>query len=378
VNEKAPASRARRLCRLSRVTCHARAALLLEVIVALTIMVAAMGILGAQLISGLRITEEAETQTRAAQLADRILTLLELDLQTVERFFAERTVEGDFGLQYPGWFWRAQVEQTDTPGLGLVSVEVLRQPDYERRDSIEGATVVRQMHLLKADPGRIDLARDFGYSQEQIELITSTIPIPGFDPANVNPQELVALDPATLLELLPALLPLLQQYAGGGMPLPDNLPPELRELLGGAGGDVRIPRFRGVSPGGASAIGGGGNPQTDMLRDLIRSRLGDQITDEQLDQLLSNMGGGGPRRGGGMGGRGGGPDRGGSMGGADGGALTGPPRGGPRRGGAGGGRGDGTGVDAGGNPDALDISEIDRLRNERNNRRGGGGRRGGG
>ena len=60
---------------------HRRAALLLEIIVALTIMVSAMAFVGAQLIGGLRMVAYADQQARAGELADRMLAILELDTE---------------------------------------------------------------------------------------------------------------------------------------------------------------------------------------------------------------------------------------------------------------------------------------------------------
>lgn len=279
-----------------------RGALLLEVILALTIMIATMGMLGTQLINGLRMTEFGQEQTRASQLVNRMMTLLELDLETVARFFDERTIDGDFGEQYPGWFWRATVDETDTLGLGLVTIEVLHQADPDRQDSIDDARLVRQMHLLKADPGRIDLAADFGLSEERIAQFAESIPIPGFDPASLNPQELVSLDPAMLLDLLPQLMALFQQLTGGRLPseLSGLAPDAIGDLLGGVG------RPPGISPGGAAGVGGD-NPTQAAIRALLESQLGGQLSQQELDDLLSQVGAntGGNRRGGDGGGRGG-------------------------------------------------------------------------
>jgi hypothetical protein len=214
-----------------------RAALLLEVVVALTIMVAAMGMLGAQLVSGMRMTGEAEQLTRAAQLADRMLAVIELDPNTVQRFFEQREIDGNFESdtypQYRGWFWRAMVEELpDNQELGRVTIEILHQRGFENAEDIEEARVVRTLHLLKANPGRINLAEDFGVPEEQLDLLSQMIPIPGVDPTALDPQALVSLDPEMLLELLPIILPLLQQFSGGRIPS-DLSPDMLRDLLRG-------------------------------------------------------------------------------------------------------------------------------------------------
>jgi len=170
-----------------------RGALLLEVVVALTVTVTALGLLGAQLIGGLRMTEYAAELTRATQLADRVLALLELDPNTVDRFVEQREADGDFGPQYPGWFWRAYAEPLEdtvvTVGLGeeeaegvvqeplsRLTIEILHQTDPQRLDDMEDAAVVRQLHLLRAARGTVDLERDFGLPAEKAEALKETLP----------------------------------------------------------------------------------------------------------------------------------------------------------------------------------------------------------
>ncbi len=257
-------------------TRRGRAALLLEVLVALSIMVAAMGMLGAQLVSGLQMTAYADLQTRANELADRILGLLELDPQTQQQVLQEQGSSGDFGLQYPGFFWRVTLDKTDTDGLNVVTIQILHQENAEGLGDIEAARVVRELHLLKTDPGRINLSTDFGMTDDQITALAQAIPLADFDPAALNPQALVALDPQTLMQLLPALMPLLQQLMGSklNLNLPEGASPEevlkqledqgidVQALFGGQGmpgGGQGGQRGQG-GPGGQGGRGGQGGP----------------------------------------------------------------------------------------------------------------------
>lgn len=273
-----------------------RGALLLEVVVALTILVMAMGMLGAQLVGGLRMTADAEEMTLATQLADRMMALVELDPNTLQAFFEQREIDGDFDAerydynQYRGWFWRAAVEEIpDNPELGRVTIEILHQTDPDRINDVEDARIVRTLHLLKAQPGRIDLAADFGIPQEQLDMFAAMVPIDGFNPSALDPLAIASLDPQMLMEMLPMLLPLLQQFGGGKLPA-DFSPEMLQELLSGGGlGDLSgmIPGAggRGGGPNGA----GGGGPNAAVI-EMIRSTLGGQLSDEELDALLNNMG----------------------------------------------------------------------------------------
>ena len=281
-----------------------RAALLLEVLVALTILVAVLGVLSGQLVGGLKMVANGEEQTRASQLADRIMALLELDPTTMQRVFVDQQSDGEFGDDYPGWYWRVFVEPTPTTGLGHVTIEVLHQPDASRRGDVDDARVVRRLHMLKADPGRIDLEKDFGVEQEMVESVMGQIPIPGLDPTALDPQQIVSLDPAELMQLLPTLLPLLQQFGGGGGNMQDLL-----KMLGG-GGDLQ--EMLGGMAGGGGRMGG-----ADMLRNMIQQQLGDRVSEADLDRIFGAIGG---TPGGGRGGRGGGFDDSDSDGG------DGPPR----------------------------------------------------
>lgn len=274
-----------------------RAALLLEVIIALAILAAATGILGAQLVSGLRMVSNIDADTRAGELADRMLALLELDMTLTERVRTEQTFDGDFGAAYAGYFWRVYIEPTEIPGLGQVRLEVLHTP--QRGATIADARVVRSLYMLKAEPRGINLETDFGMEPEQVEQFSSVIPIPGFDPANFNPQALVSLPPETLLSLLPQLLPLLSQFMGGA-----PLPPELANLS---------PDALGALLGGdLSQLGGGQGGLLENLPPELQN-----LPPEQLQMLQQLLGGGGglPAAPSGGGGRGGNGGRGGSGGG---------------------------------------------------------------
>lgn len=221
-------------------------ALLLEVVVALTILIAAMAFIGTQMVAGIRTVGLGEQETRLSELADRLLALLELDMQTSERLFTDRSTDGDFGDQYPEYSWQASVDTTELPGLGQVTIEILYLPDTPDNPNDDEPVIVRRMYLLKADPGRLDFAADFGMNEEQLTQLSQTIPIPGFDPTQFNPQELVSQDPATLLQMLPVIMAMLQQYTGGQGAeqlfgpggLEGATPDQIRELLAGQLGDL--------------------------------------------------------------------------------------------------------------------------------------------
>ncbi len=325
-----------------------RAALLLEVIVALTIMVFSLSVIASQLVGGMQMVQDVDRQTRAIQFTDRMLALLELDPEAIAQIGEEQQIDGDFGRQYPGWFWRASLQNTGTEGLGLITLEILAMRDTGEEGSLEEARVVRAVRMLKAAPQPIDLVADFGVSEEQVAVFAENSPFPELDPTALNPQLLAQLiQPETLMEILPALMPMLAQMGGGQLPA-DFSPEMLTELLAGGGELPFAPGgggggpLAGIGNGGGGRGGGprGGGPggQNDVIRGMIEGALGDQVSGAELDQLMESLNGGTgtsgnggrgirdladdrnaqnevftgrPGRGGGRGGRGGGGGRGG-------------------------------------------------------------------
>ncbi|HMQ16052.1 MAG TPA: hypothetical protein PKC49_08775 [Phycisphaerae bacterium] len=309
-----------------------RAALLLEVVVALTIMVMALGLLAGQLINSIRATSEAEVETRAAQLTDRMLALLELDPNVAGSLLDTLEADGDFGEENPGWFWRVEViPLEDVPGLGQVRLDVLLQRHPDKLHDVDTADVVRTVVMLKAAPGRIDLASDFGVDPNRLEELSGQIPIPGIDLSNLDPQALVSMSPEQLMELLPMLLAILEQVApgmagqlgglgGGQVPSPDDLagligggPPAMPGLPGGVGPPGGMPP--GAFPPGMGQRPGGGRGQGGAGAGTRRGGAGA----DGAGADLGGFGGGGgrqrigdldrnrgPRRGGGSAPRGGG------------------------------------------------------------------------
>lgn len=333
------------------------AVLLLEIIIAMTIMIAVMAFVGNQMVTGIRMTSFANQQTRVSSLADRVLTLLELDMESVERLFQETEADGDFGDQYPGYFWRATLEPTELDGLGQISIAILYQQDPALQDDAESASVVRELHLLKANPGRIDLEADFGFNEEQVAQFEEVLALADASPNELNMQELItaltSLPPEELLALVTQMMPLLQQMMGaaggqaGGGGGPGDMAglneDQLRDMIMGrlgqlGGGDSETAAGDGGGFAGSTGMGGAtGDMSADELREFIMSQVdagGGTVTerrgrrgrggdstgdlegmsrDELRDFIMDRVNeGGGDRRGGGRGNRGnGGGGRGG-------------------------------------------------------------------
>ncbi len=241
-----------------------RAALLLEVVVALAILVTAMGLLGAQLSAGLTMVERGEENLRAALLADRMIHLARLDPELRQRVLEEEIVEEEFGDYYPGWFYRITLEpidqETEEEQFGIVVVEILYQHDPDDWETIDGADVMRRMAFLRAAPPKIDLVEEAGLSQDMIDQLEQLVPIAGFDPHNVDLQQLVALlDEGTLEQLMPMLTPILAQL---GINLSGQ---DLQGLLNQAGGANVQELLQGA---GAGQVPGSQEDMEQLIRDL--------------------------------------------------------------------------------------------------------------
>ncbi len=350
-----------------------RAALLLEVVVSLTIMVAAMGLLCGQLAGGLNMTAYTESELRASLLADRVLCLLELDpeLKLLVNQLEDEDLEDEFGDEYPGYFWRITVEplERELETIKLVHVAVLHQPDEDRQDSIDGARIVRHLAFLRAEPATVDLVEELGVSEDMLDQIEAMVPISDFDPHAVDLQALLALlDEDLLAAFLPLLEPLLAQLQSGN--LPSEITDVMEQLAPGMLDDDYDPAEDNSLTGEAAG-----------LADEIRRRVEEEGGGDTGGAIAppSRRGGGrGPGRAGGAS-----PSRGGRRG--RGGAVQ-PPRqrGGSGGSGAGGNRGPsggrgrggdrGPAIDpgAGSGPDGgYTIEDLMRLREEMQRQQGG-------
>jgi hypothetical protein len=242
------------------------AALLLEVVVALAVLVAAIGLLGAQLVGSLNTIFYSEEQLRASLLADRVLALVQMDPDMQRRLAEEDDFEDLFGKEYPGYYWHIHTEplERDKPDeLKVVTIQVFYQPDKQLHEDLAGintATMLRQLALFKGKPGTINLMEQAGLSEEQAEELRQAIPIAGFDPAAIDLQQLMAtLTNDQIMQLIPMLMPLLQQIASG------QLPADLQGLAEQISGTLGPDALGGLSAEDLAntiqqAVGSGGRP----------------------------------------------------------------------------------------------------------------------
>jgi uncharacterized membrane protein YgcG len=229
-----------------------RGAILLEVLLALTLLILGMAFVGAQVNLGLKIASDTELATRAVMLAES--KIAELDAGVVPIELDEET-EGDFGMLMPGWAWRMYVEPTDTPDLYMITLQVYYSRDYEVGDQPDfmEMRLVHTCYTLRATPARLDLARDFGLSETQLQDVAENVPIPDFDPADINPAMLANLD----ADMLEEYLPLLMDMLGKNSALLNSLPQATRDQIQNA-----MDRRNQGAGGSDTASGGGGDSAT--------------------------------------------------------------------------------------------------------------------
>ena len=215
-----------------------RGALLLEVILALTILFMGMSLIGIQLQTSIKISYDNERRTQALLLAEAKLAQLDSGAINLEREMgADGVMEGDFGRSFPGFFFRFTMEEhDDLEDIFEVTTEILYGPpedDLEPGD-IEDAHVVMVLYSFRPTPPTLNMQRDFGVSDEQIEELTASLP-PDLDPLDLSPAAFAEMDLATLMELMPQFLEIfgqgfgfssaqIQQAMDMGLLDPSNLP----------------------------------------------------------------------------------------------------------------------------------------------------------
>ncbi|RIK66785.1 MAG: hypothetical protein DCC65_08640 [Planctomycetota bacterium] len=193
------------------------AAALLEVVIAISILLVAMAVVGATFQNGARNVELAERMNQAGALTDRLLAELDLGLLTMTEGEANgppQEFSGYFGEDAPpGLAWKAEVSRDPSlPGMLKVGVHIIAG-DPEATDGRQQR--ILSTYVWRAEPRNINLETDFGFSQEQLDMLTDAIPggAAVLDPTNFNPRDIASLP----LDQLQQLLPLIMQALGGGM-----------------------------------------------------------------------------------------------------------------------------------------------------------------
>ncbi len=191
-----------------------RAAMLLEVVLALAVLLHAIAACGAAVRNSWLTAERAERVSRAMMLTEGIFAQLDLGLLQPER---EQT--GVFGVEAPDnrWTWKLELLPDDVePEVLLATLTVFDGPADAPEEQRKTVLVT---HALRAKPRAINLKNDFGMTDEQIKMLTDALPGGAqlLDPENFDPSALARLDMDQLTELLPMLMGAMSGAMGGDM-----------------------------------------------------------------------------------------------------------------------------------------------------------------
>lgn len=215
---------------------------LLETLIATTLLVLGLAVIGTQVQRAYFETLEMERRTRALMLAESKLAELDTGLIVFDSF--DEVMEEPFGPLFPDWGYRITVQPTLTEGLNHIQLEILYfMRNYDREEfDFEQAKVIHELYTFRMTPRRIDLMLDYGMDEESVTKLNDLLSGVGMEiPEDGFPLQdfLRSADIADIMSLL-SDEKLLQ--AMGGFTKEDilgALPREVRQALKGLeeGGD---------------------------------------------------------------------------------------------------------------------------------------------
>lgn len=215
---------------------------LLETLIATTLLVLGLAVIGTQVQRAYFETLEMERRTRALMLAES--KLAELDTGLIVFDSLDEVMEEPFGPLFPDWGYRITVQPTLTEGLNHIQLEILYfMRNYDREEfDFEQAKVIHELYTFRMTPRRIDLMLDYGMDEDSVTKLNDLLSGVGMEiPEDGFPLQdfLRSADIADIMALL-SDEELLQ--AMGGFTKEDilgALPREVRQALKGleGGGD---------------------------------------------------------------------------------------------------------------------------------------------
>lgn len=157
----------------------ARGAVLLEVLVSLALLIFGLAVVGMQVNQGLNAAVKAEIGTKGVMLADTKMAELLAGVIVPENNNDE--IKGDFGMVYPGYTWRFQFKPTEVPDFLMVTLEIgysplqaksqTDRPDQDLEFDDPDVRVVETLYRLLPIPADVNLERDFGLTQEELDKL---------------------------------------------------------------------------------------------------------------------------------------------------------------------------------------------------------------
>jgi hypothetical protein len=154
-----------------------RAAILLEVLISMGLLLFGMAFVGMQVNTGLIAAKHADIGMRAVMLADS--KIAELKANVIQPQLNEQEIMGDFGIAFPGYTWRLQIRPCETAKLYMAALEVgynekqvltkIAAPDQEIRFDDADTRIVQTVYRLVPTPADVNIQRDFGITQAEID-----------------------------------------------------------------------------------------------------------------------------------------------------------------------------------------------------------------
>lgn len=170
--------------RLSR---SRRGAILLEVVVSLGLLVAAMAVIGYQISTSLNMAQATDLRTRTLLLVDS--KMAELDAGVLNPSWAGDDLRGYFGIAYPGYSWRMRVKPAEITNLYLVALDIgfnerqvnqqVDNPDLEIHIDDPDTQILRTVYRLVPKPADVSVQRDFGVTQEELDAMIAAASMAG-------------------------------------------------------------------------------------------------------------------------------------------------------------------------------------------------------
>lgn len=244
--------------------------MLLEVVIAVSILLIGISICGLALNNNLQDVRKGEALTRAMLLTEELLT--RMDAGQVQMDQTEQSGEfGDPATRQPS-------DPIFEYKLSIVPVE--QEPDILRveatilqRDPTQPGDAARELLVtktLRAKPRPLNLKEDFGMSDDQLKMLTDSVPggEQVLDPTNFDPRSIAQMDMDSLAELLPIIMQAMSsgqlagldpsKLGGAGGGLPPGMLSQLQQAAAGAG-QPGAGQPSGTQSGGSQTGSGNGS-----------------------------------------------------------------------------------------------------------------------
>ncbi len=147
-----------------------RGAVLLEVLVSLGLMVFGLAVVGLRVSTSLESARKSQIWTTAVVLTET--KMAELQAGAVAFKPTDQQIGGYFGIRFPGYSWRIEIEPCEIQDLYLMTLKIgynpsvidaqIANPDTELDFEDDAVKVVRTVYRLVPKPADLDLNRDFG------------------------------------------------------------------------------------------------------------------------------------------------------------------------------------------------------------------------